>query len=348
MELIKPSKLSRGDKVAAITLSWGGAGEIPHRYNAGKKQLEEQFGVEVVETRHALKSAEWIYKNPRARADDLMEAFSDSRVKAIFSTIGGDDSIRLLPFVDLSVIRNNPKIFMGYSDTTVSHFMCYAASVTSFYGPSILTGLAENGGMHPYLISTLTKTLFTSSAIGELVPNTDGWTVERLEWKNPSNQSIKRKLQPPIPWRWLNGSGKIQGHLLGGCAEVLEFLKETSLWPQKSVWKGAIFFLETSEEAPSPSMLRRWLRNYAISGVMEQVSAFVVGRPGGNIPPEKFSDYDDAILETLVGEFGYTQLPIVTCMDFGHTDPMFVLPFGVKAELDCEEKKFSILENAVV
>lgn len=63
--------------------------------------------------------------------------------------IGGEDSIRLLPFIDLNVIRQNPKIFIGLSDSTVSHFVMLTAGLTSFYGPSILAGFAENSGMFP-------------------------------------------------------------------------------------------------------------------------------------------------------------------------------------------------------
>ena len=70
--MIKPQKLKRGDKVATISLSWGGAGDFPHRYAISKKQIQETFGLEVVETRNALKPSDWIYRNPRARADDLM------------------------------------------------------------------------------------------------------------------------------------------------------------------------------------------------------------------------------------------------------------------------------------
>jgi muramoyltetrapeptide carboxypeptidase LdcA involved in peptidoglycan recycling len=109
--MIKPPKLNKGDKVAAITLSRGGPGTFTHRFEAGKKQLEETFGVEVIPTQHALKSAEWIYRNPQARAEDLMAAFEDSSIKAIITTIGGEDSIRTIPYIDMNVIRRNPKIF---------------------------------------------------------------------------------------------------------------------------------------------------------------------------------------------------------------------------------------------
>ena len=132
--MIKPRKLRPGDKVATVSLSWGGPGAIPHRYEAGKKQLQDEFGLIVVEMSHTLREPDWLYRNPQARAEDLMAAFSDTTVAGIVSTIGGDDSIRLLPFLDLDVIRSNPKVFMGYSDTTIAHLACFKAGLVTFYG----------------------------------------------------------------------------------------------------------------------------------------------------------------------------------------------------------------------
>src|SRR5262245_48065543 len=132
--MIKPRKLQPGDTVAAISLSWGGPGTFPHRYEAGKKQLQDEFGLKVVETAHVLSAAESLYKNPKARAEDLMNAFIDPSIKGIISTIGGNDSIRILPYLDLDVIRSNPKIFLGYSDTTITHMACYKADLVSFFG----------------------------------------------------------------------------------------------------------------------------------------------------------------------------------------------------------------------
>lgn len=93
---------------------------------------------------NSLKGEDHLYNNPQARADDLMTAFKDDSIKAIIANIGGDDSIRLLPYIDFDVIRENPKIFMGYSDTTISHLFCLKAGITSYYGPAILTDFAEN------------------------------------------------------------------------------------------------------------------------------------------------------------------------------------------------------------
>jgi muramoyltetrapeptide carboxypeptidase LdcA involved in peptidoglycan recycling len=125
--LIKPSKLISGDTIAAISLSWGGAALFPDHYQIGKNRLKEIFGLNVIETKHALCEPEWLYNNPQARVADLMEAFSNPDIKGIFSIIDGDDSIRLLPYIDYDVIRNNPKIFLGFSDTTVTHFICLKA-----------------------------------------------------------------------------------------------------------------------------------------------------------------------------------------------------------------------------
>lgn len=345
--MIKPQPLRKGDKVASITLSWGGPGTFPHRYAAGKKQFEDAFGVEVVETAHALKDAQWIYENPRARADDLMAAFADPDIKAIISTIGGEESVRILPHLDLQIIRDNPKIFMGYSDTTASHFACFKAGLTSFYGPSFMAGFAENGGLFPYMQQSVERTLFSSAAIGEIAPNKNGWTVEHLDWSNPALQTQKRKTRPPTGPRILQGSGRARGHLIGGCVEVLEMLKGTSYWPDAETWKGAILFLETSEEAPDVTSFERWLRNYGSQNILQNLNGIIMGRPGGSVSDDKLHQYDDAILKIVRDELGLTDLPIITQMDFGHTDPMFVLPYGVEAEMDCASGAFRILEAGV-
>lgn len=347
-DMIKARKLSPGDTVAAVSLSWGGPGKFPHRYEAGKYQLQKKFGLEVVETRHALRNPEWLHRNPRARAEDLMEAFEDPGVSGIFSTIGGDDSIRLLPYLDPETLRAHPKVFLGYSDTAVTHLALLKAGLVSFYGPSVMAGFAENAGMFPYTVSSVWRTLFSSEPTGVVEPNPDGWTAEELDWAVSENQDKERPLNPREGWRFLQGKGVARGRLIGGCLEVLEFLRGTEVWPGEEAWRGAILFLETSEEAPAPTVISRALRTYAAMGVLEKLSGILFAKPGGGIPVERFGEYEEAILEVVSGEEGLGDLPLVTRMDFGHTDPTFVLPYGVKAEVDCEEERFSVVESALV
>jgi len=346
--MIKPRKLQPGDKIATVSLSWGGPGAIPRRYEAGKKQLQDEFDLVVVEMPHTMSDPDWLYHNPQARADDLMQAFADPKIKGIISTIGGDDAIRMLPYLDLNIIRSNPKVFMGYSDTTITHLACYKAGLVTFYGPAIMAGFAENVELFPYMVEVVRRTVFSSEAVGEIAPNTNGWTVEMLDWDKPANQTRRRKLEPSTAWRFLQGQGTHQGHLIGGCFEVLDWLRGTDFWPADEVWENAILFLETSEDAPSPEVVKSGLRCYAALGILAKLAGILFARPGGQIPPEKFMEYDRVILQVVAEEEGLTGLPVITGMDFGHTDPMMVLPYGVQARIDPDRQRFEILESAVI
>jgi muramoyltetrapeptide carboxypeptidase LdcA involved in peptidoglycan recycling len=140
----------------------------------------------------------------------------------------------------------------------------------------------------------------------------------------------------------------VAGPLVGGCIDVMEWLKETPVWPGNDTWSGAVLFIETSEAAPPVGQVKRWLRNYAAQGILERVAAILVGRPGGHaLSVTDHQEYDDAVLGVVGGELGL-RTPIVAGMDFGHTDPMFVLPYGANAEVDCDAQTFSITESAAV
>lgn len=342
--MIKPSVLRPGDRIAALSLSWGGPSLFPHRYQAGKRQMEESLGVKVVEGRHTMADATWLTSHPEARASDLMEAFTDPGIRGIVSTIGGDDSIRLLPFLDLAVIRDNPKVFLGYSDSTVTHFACFKAGLVSFYGPSIMAGFGENGGLFPYMASSVRRILFSREPVGQIVPNVDGWTYERLDWAQPELQSQRRRLHSCSGWRWLQGDGIHRGRLMGGCLEVIDWLRGSPVWPDLSVWRESILFLELSEEAISPSAVVRILRSIAATGALQAVRGILFGRPYGE--ESSFSAYDTALLD-VCRELGLESLPLVTQMDFGHTDPMFIVPYGIEAEIDCDRQQLHYIDAAV-
>lgn len=346
-DLIVPQKLHPGDKIAAVSLSWGGPGTFPYRFEVGKKRLETLFGVEVVPMPHALKDAGWIYRNPRARAEDLMQAFSDHAIKGIISTIGGEDSIRLLPWVDLDIIKNNPKIFMGYSDTTVTHFMCLKAGLRSFYGPAIMTAFAENVAMHDYAVEGVRQNLFSEESKGPIPQNKEGWTTEVLDWSKESNQNIQRKLFPATEWNFIGAQHACRGRLIGGCLEVLQSLNGTSVWPELLFWEDAVLFVETSEAGIEPNAVTRFMRNLAAQGILSRLRGILFSKPGGQLmTAARFPEYDRAI-EVVFEEYQLPLIPIVTQMDFGHSDPRWVLPYGVEVEINPMNKTVSLLEEAV-
>jgi muramoyltetrapeptide carboxypeptidase LdcA involved in peptidoglycan recycling len=343
--LVRPRALTAGDRVAAVSLSWGGPGAFRQRYEAGKRQLEAEFGVEVVAMPHTLGRPEELAARPASRAEDLHRALTDPAIAGIISTIGGDDSIRLLPLLDLDLMRANPKVFLGFSDTTITQMAFLRAGVVSFYGPSLMTGFAENGGMHPYTRDGVRELLFSHAEAPSWPENDDGWTVEHLDWSDPSNQNRRRALVPTSGWRWLGGVGA-QGPLVAGCMEVLDWLRGTPWLPDLD---GAVLAIETSEEGPPPAIVTRFLRSLAAGGQLARLAAVLFGRPGGwHVPVEEHLAYDDAIVDVIRGEAGMTSVPIVTGMDFGHTDPVWTLPLGVRIRVDPSDRSIRFLEPGVV
>ena len=135
-KLIIPSKLNEGDTVAFISISGGRAGDedmIP-RYWLGKRRFEKIFHVKVVETPHALRGSGYLYEHPEKRAEDLMWALKNDSIKGIICNQGGDDSYRVLPYIDPKVIHDHPKVFMGFSDIATWMAVFAYAGVRAYYG----------------------------------------------------------------------------------------------------------------------------------------------------------------------------------------------------------------------
>ena len=209
--MIKPARLKKGDKVAIVSLSSGIAGDtlFYHRYELGKKRLEDNFGLNVITMPNALLGSEELYLHPELRAKDLMDAFKDKEIKAIFCNLGGDDTVRLLPYIDYEIIKNNPKIFMGYSDTTINHFMLQKAGIVSYYGPCVMAELAENVEMHKYTEDNMYNILFNDTT-NYVIDSSMEWTNEN--WTNKDNDNIKRKMNKEVHGiEILQGDSDIEG-----------------------------------------------------------------------------------------------------------------------------------------
>jgi muramoyltetrapeptide carboxypeptidase LdcA involved in peptidoglycan recycling len=87
------------------------------------------------------------------------------------------------------------------------------------------------------------------------------------------------------------------------------------------------------------------LRSLAATGALNEVQGILYGRPYGD--EMSFQEHDDALL-CVLAELGLTSLPVITRMDFGHTDPKFALPIGVAAEIDCDVRQIRLLESPTI
>jgi muramoyltetrapeptide carboxypeptidase LdcA involved in peptidoglycan recycling len=344
MELIKPRRLQQGSTVAVLSTSWGGPSVFPSVFEAGLATIA-RLGLQVKEYPSTRMAPAELAANPQTRADDLNAAFADPSVDAIFASIGGDDSARILRWLDGDLIRSNPKILIGYSDTTTQLVFAHNLGLVTFNGPAVMAGLAQLTHF-PAAEAHLRSMLFEPTDTLEYVAYPH-WVDSYPDWNEPDNADRVGPLRPHDGWHWLNGAGRVEGGLFGGCIEVLEFLKGSTCWPAEDFWTDRILFLETSEDVPTIDQVRYWLFNYGVQGVFDWASAMIFGRARGYSDDEKIK-LDEMIVETVVNQFGATDLTIVTNMDFGHTDPQWILPLGIRAELDNTAKSFRLLEPAVI
>jgi muramoyltetrapeptide carboxypeptidase LdcA involved in peptidoglycan recycling len=337
----KPAKLNQGDTVAIVSPSWGGPSVFPHIYEHGLNVLKE-WGLEIKEFPTARMDATFTRANPQVRAKDVNDAFADPEVSAIFASIGGDDSVRILPFLDKKIIAGTSKILMGYSDTSTLHVFANLQGLVTFYGPSIMAGFSQMGSLPSRFQSHVRGMLFEPKEEYEYKPYgkyCDGYP----DWADTENTGKVHPLKSDDGWHWLGGNGSVRGELFGGCIEVLEMMKATNFWPSQDFWKGKIFFLETSEEKPSINYIDHVLRNYGMLGVFDQISGFIFSRARDYSDNEK-KELEEKIISIVAKEFGKPNLPIIANFDVGHTDPQLVLPLGVKAEIDTERKTVKIVE----
>ena len=335
-DLIVPNKLKAGDTVAFISLSGGRAGDpdMKERYEIGKHRFEEIFQVKVVETPYALAGNEYLYQHPEKRAEDLHWALQKEEIKAIICNMGGDDSYRVLPYVDVEVIRNNPKIFMGYSDIATWMAVFAYAGVRAYYGPNVLTPIAQPVALDAYTEEAIRRTLFQSDVLGE-IKCSEAFTP--IEWRNLKPRKIK--WQKNSGYNIVQGSGKKQGRIFCLCGGPLRQIMGTKFFPEPEFFENN--FLALEHGAPYGSHLAglHELRSFAAAGIFDKAAGIITG---------KLDEESKAtLLKVINTEIHREDMIILENVDFVHHTPMTVLPMGALAEIDCDKVTFTILEAGV-
>ena len=133
--------------IGIISLSSRTMGEdfVKHEVDLGIQRLKD-LGLNPIFLPHSLKGLDFIKEHPEARAEDLIQAFSDDSIDMILCAIGGNDTYRLLPYLfenDQLQKVIKPKIFLGFSDTTMNHLMLHKLGINTFYGQSFLADICE-------------------------------------------------------------------------------------------------------------------------------------------------------------------------------------------------------------
>ena len=338
--------------VGIVSLSSGIIGEefIQFEVEIGLRRLRE-YGLKVKFMPNALKGIDHIREHPEKRAEDLLQAFRDPEIDMILCAIGGDDTFRLLPYLfDHDELREavSQKVFLGFSDTTINHFMLHKVGLNTFYGQSFLADVCELGPeMLPYSRRYFEE-LISTGGVREIVPS-DVWYGERESF-TPDQVGKELTSHPDCGFELLQGPAVFSGKILGGCidsmydffngeryADMPLLCEKYGLFPAREDWRGHILLLESSEEKMPPEKYRRALEYFKEKGLFDVVSGVLVGKPMDETYVEEYKRH-------LIDVIGDPRLPVVCNINIGHAEPRCIIPFGVEAVVDVEKQVIRFLD----
>lgn len=361
-----PQALRPGDTIAFVSPSTRVNTSFAAPLLRAKSAVEALgFRVKVVWTPGSSPETTTISQSIKHRIAELREAFGDPDVTAIICTAGGTTATELLPALLgdeglLRLIRENPKIFVGYSDITALHWtLAAAAGLRTFYGPTAVPELGEAPEPLAFTVRGLLRAVSEAGTVplGAL-PQSVEYAPQLPDYilSSDTTSTARRALRPTPARRWLRG-GAATGPLFGGFILMTIRLAGTSAVAPD--WTGKIMFLETAMGESSAktgyplTQIQKCLGDLAAAGVFEKIEGLVFGRCFGHDSPEAMASLEKMVGEALaVGEEGCAgrtkQFPILMHADFGHTSPMLTLPMGAMARLDASKDEFAILEPAVL
>lgn len=313
MKMIKPAALEIGDTIGIVSPS--GPILFKKDYVMNGIKILQEMGFKTKLGKNALKENGYMAGTDEERKNDLMEMFEDKKIKAIFTTRGGDVASRLLDILDYNAIRKNPKILMGLSDITVLlNAINKKTGLVTFHGPLVAWGVNCSfwrlKSMESYSKGYMLKTLTVKKPVGNIKP-----VAKRIAIKE----------------------GKTEGILIGGNLDCIEKLSGTKYEPD---FRKKIFFWEEFREYVED--MDRDLTHLRLHGIFDKINGMIIGHLEGYLSKgEKYKRFEKMIKE-VTKEYDF---PILKAEEFGHTLKNAIIPVGIKARID--NTKFEIIESAV-
>lgn len=246
------------------------------------------------------------------RIEDLHEAFSRKDIKGIFCVKGGYSASQLLDKIDYELIKNNPKVFIGYSDVTNLHIVFnQKCNLGTYHGPMVKSNMIND-------FNDYTKTSFF-----------EAMEKNETRYEEPENMPLSVLTEGKMP------SESISGVLTGGNMAIIV----TTLGTQYEIdTKGKILFLEDVDE--EIGSLNRMLTHLKYAGKFSDCKAVVFGNfvVCKNTYTKENQHYE--LLELLKDFFADYDKPVIYGMESGHKKPyMFTLPLGAKCSINLQNKE---------
>ena len=323
-----PPRLQEGDLVRVISfgLSLKGTSlsqrEICNA-NLGSVGLRVSFG------KHVEDSDEFDTSSVAARIEDLNEAIADPEVKLILSGLGGMNAAQILGSVDWNLLKDNPKLFCGFSDMATLVNAVYAKTgIVTYYGPVYGTFGMEKG--FEYTLENFQTCLFSVEPF--IVKQASSWSDDHW-WLDQESRTFHQNSGPLII-----SEGETKGKLIGGHLPSLATLFGTEFLPDLS---DSILMLEANSEI-RPRSFDRLLQSVIYQRGFEGVKALLLGR---FTSASQVSD--DVLLKIIRSYPELSKIPVVANLSFGHTYPQFTFPIGGTGRISAKGDKvvFEILQH---
>ncbi len=312
LPLIKPPRVQPGDRVGLVSPATAAFETEPTTIWI---DALESLGLEVILGDNYYARHGYFAGEDKARASDINAFFAEPSVRMIFAR-GGWGSPRLLPLLDYDMIRQNPKVLLGYSDAT--------ALIT---GVHVKTGLVTFHGPSPLNV-------FSAEHFRRVVMNGEAYLLE-----NPTFITGNTLVQTENRIQTIT-SGKASGRILGGNLSLLTAVMGSGYLPE---WEDSILFIEDVDEAVY--RVDRMMTELALAGVLDKIKGFVFGRctecgPGGG--------FGSLTMEQMIAEhIKPHRIPAFSGTMIGHIEEQFTIPLGIEVEIDADAGTIELLENGV-
>lgn len=312
MGIIKPKRLKSGDVIGII--SPASSPDDLTKINSGVQYLEK-LGYRIEVGKNVGLQEGYLAGTDIERLNDLHDMFKNKHIKAIFSIRGGYGSGRLLDKIDYRLIRNNPKIFVGYSDINALQMAFYTkCGLITFAGPMVAVDFHEE--VSPFTEEVFWRTITSNKKIGRV--------------KNPRNEKI-----------YVLTKGRAQGRLVGGNLSIFSSLIGTEYFPKI---KDAVLLLEDINEAPY--RIDRMFNQLKLAKIFKQIKAVVLGHFVNCIETDT-TKKTFTLNEVVIEYFQNMKIPVMYNLRHGHVKENITIPFGIKCVVNASRGFIEINDNAV-
>jgi len=312
MNYLKPKKLLKGDLIGII--SPASSPDDLSLIESGVRYIEG-LGYHTILGKNVGKYRGYLAGTDAERVDDIHQMFGDKKVKAIFCLRGGYGAFRLLDKIDYKLIRNNPKIFVGFSEiTSLQMAFLQRANLITFAGPMVLPNFSKE-------VSTYTEEIF---------------------WKMITSTKKLGKVKLPEFDKLVSiNSGIAAGRLVGGNLAVFISLLGTKYLPDL---KNKILLLEDISEPPYK--IDRMFNQLKLNNVFKKVRGIILGNFTDCVELDK--NKKTLTLEEVWSDyFRDLKIPVIHSFPHGHNKDIVTIPIGLNIRVNATKGVVEFTESGV-